>query len=115
MTVYEKAVQGQLEAYNKHDIKAFLRWYAEDVKIYDMDTDELLYESRETMRTRYARVFENEHLYCKLDNRMVLNRTIIDYEHVTKDETDNLLKVIAIYDVNEEGLIQTVRFTKGKQ
>ena len=114
MMDYGKAVKGQLEAYNNHDIEAFLSWYARDVKIYDMDTDALLYDSNEAMRPRYTRVFGNKLLNCHLHNRMVLNRTIIDHEHVTVDDSGQLLKVIAIYDVNEEGLIQTVRFTKGK-
>ncbi|MBN2793767.1 MAG: nuclear transport factor 2 family protein [Clostridia bacterium] len=110
----EKAAQGQLDAYNQRDIEAFLSWYTEDVKVYDLDTDELRYKGKEEMRKRYSKTFQNEYLYCSLVNRMVLNRTVIDQESVKIDETDNRSEVIAIYDVNEEGLIECVRFSKGK-
>ncbi len=115
MTIYERAAQGQLDAYNKRNIEEFLKWYSDDVKIYDLDTNELRYEGKEKMRTRYTKTFENKYLFCNLVNRMVLNRTVIDHEHVTVDATDKLSKVIAIYDVNKEGLIEAVRFTKGKE
>jgi hypothetical protein len=45
---------------------------------------------------------------------MVLNRTVIDQESVQIDETDERSEVIAIYDVGENGLIEAVRFTRGK-
>lgn len=115
MNLSEKAAQGQLDAYNNRDIESFLKWYTEDVTIMDMDTDVVLYNSKEAMRPRYSQLFKNEYLHCVLTNRMVLNKTVIDYEHVTVDDSDKLLKVIAIYDVNDAGLISTVRFTKGKE
>ncbi len=114
MDLYEKAAQGQLEAYNNHDIEEFLTWYTEDVQALDIDTGAVLLSGKDTMRLRYSKVFANKFLYCKLLNRMVLNRTIIDHEEITFDESDNRKYAIAIYDVNEDGLISTIRFTKGK-
>ena len=110
----EEAAQGQLDGYNNRDIEEFLKWYSEDVKIYDLDTGELKYGSKEAMRPRYAKLFENEYLECTLVNRMVLNRTVIDQESVQVDDTEKRSEVIAIYDVGENGLIEAVRFTRGK-
>lgn len=110
----EKAAQGQLDAYNAHDIEAFLSWYSEDVKIYDLDTDTLRYEGKDEMRIRYSKTLQNEYLHCRLINRMVLNKTVIDQESVKVDETDSRKEVIAIYDVGDDGLIHNVRFTTGK-
>jgi hypothetical protein len=110
----EKAAQGQLDAYNAHDIEAFLSWYSEDVKIYDLDTDTLRYEGKDEMRIRYSKTLQNEYLHCRLINRMVLNKTVIDQESVKVDETDTRKEVIAIYDIGNDGLIHSVRFTTGK-
>lgn len=114
MNIFEKSAQGQLEAYNEHDIEKFLKWYTEDVKAIDIDTDSVLFVGKEEMRTIYYEKFKNKYLYCKLVNRMVLNRTVIDHEHVTINKDEDMIQAIAIYDIEENGLISTVRFTKGK-
>ena len=114
MKKFEKAAQGQLDAYNLHNIEDFLQWYTDDVKAIDIDTDTVLFVGKEKMRTIYSEKFQNEDLYCKLVNRMVLNRTVIDHEHITIDKEKDIMQAIAIYDIEENGLISTVRFTKGK-
>lgn len=113
MDRYQKAAQGQLEAYNAHDIEAFLAWYTEDVKAIDMDTETVLFEGKEQMRPVYVERFSNPLLFCDLKNRMVLGRTVIDHEHVTIDQ-QTTIEAIAIYTIEDSGLISTVRFTKGK-
>lgn len=115
MNKYEKAAQGQLEAYNAHDIEMFLEWYTEDIKAIDLDTDKVLFVGKEKMRQVYTERFDNPFLVCELKNRMVLHRTVIDHESITLDEKQTTLEAIAIYDIEENGLISTVRFTKGKQ
>lgn len=110
----EIAAQGQLDAYNNRDIEDFMRWYALDIRAYDLDNDKQMFEGHSLMRARYEKLFENVHLHCELKNRMVLGATVIDHESVTLREGEERIQVIAIYDVNEAGLIQTVRFTRGK-
>lgn len=114
MNRFEKSAQGQLDAYNAHNIEDFLKWYTEDIKAIDMDTDRVLFVGKDKMREVYFEKFKNEELHCKLVNRMVLNRTVIDHEHVTISKEEEIMQAIAIYDIEENGLISTVRFTKGR-
>lgn len=114
MTIYEKAVQGQLDSYNAHDLEEFLSWYSEDVVGIDLDTDTVIFAGINDMRPRYSKLFDNKHLHCELKNRMVLHRTIVDHERIKRDESDKTFDAIAIYDIGEDGLISTVRFSKGK-
>jgi len=114
MDIFEKAAAGQLEAYNNRDVDAFLEWYTEDVIAIDIDTDKVLYKGKDEMRMKFTKQFKNIHLKCTLKNRMVLNRSIIDHEVIKYDETNDTFEAIAIYDVDETGLISTIRFTKGK-
>lgn len=114
MTIYENTIQGQLDSYNAHDLEGFISWYSEDIVGIDMDTDMILFSGKNEMKPRYKKRFDNEYLHCELINRMELNRTVIDYERITWNETSETYDAIAIYDVGKDGLIETVRFTKGK-
>ncbi len=113
MNIYEKAVQGQLDAFNAHDIDEFLKWYTEDYKGFDYNTGEVLFQGKKVAYERYSNMFKNEILNCKTLNRMVLGRTIIDHEEISKDESGEKTDVIAIYEVEESGLISIVRFIYG--
>ncbi|WP_026478359.1 nuclear transport factor 2 family protein [Alkaliphilus transvaalensis] len=115
MTIFEKAAQGQLDAYNARDLEDFMKWYDEDIVAIDLDTDTILFRGKEEMKPRYAKRFENKYLHCRLKNRMVLHRTVIDHEEIIWNENQqDTFEAIAIYDVGENGLISMVRFTKGK-
>lgn len=50
------AVQAQLDAYNAHDIDAFARCYADDVRAFDAQ-GALLFAGREALRERYGALF----------------------------------------------------------
>lgn len=112
MTIYEKAVDGQLAAYNAQDLEGFLSWYTDDVQGFDLDTGKVLFTSKADMAPRYVERFKDKLRLCTLVNRMVLHRTIVDHEQLTTSQGP--LEAIAIYDVNEEGLINTVRFSMGR-
>lgn len=114
MDKYEKAAQGQLDAYNNLNIEDFLTWYTDDVMVWDLDSNSIIFEGKDEMRLRYTKRFNNKYLHCALKNRMVLHRTVIDHEVIQDDDSDKRYEAIAIYDVDESGLISTVRFSKGK-
>jgi hypothetical protein len=44
----------QLLAYNAHNLEAFLAAYAEDVEIYDLNTNTLRTKGKADMRKRYS-------------------------------------------------------------
>jgi hypothetical protein len=112
MTIYEQAVDGQLEAYNAHDLDGFLSWYTDDVQGFDLDTGKVLFTNKAEMAPRYVERFRDKLRHCTLVNRMVLHRTIVDHEQLTTSQGP--LEAIAIYDVNEQGLINVVRFSMGR-
>ena len=97
---YEKIAQQQLDAYNKRDIDAFLKPYADDVEIYSFP-NKLLSKGKETMRKRYKRMFETiPNLHCTLLNRIVEQNVVIDKEKVQLG--DRVLLATAIYVIKDD-------------
>ena len=105
----EMLVQRQLNAYNAHNIDAFLDTYSDDIELYNFP-DQLLSKGKDTMRTRYGKMFGDlKRLHCKIIDRIVLNNTIIDHEYVNMD--DKVVQAIAIYEV-KDGKIVKVTFKR---
>lgn len=102
-------VQQQLNAYNAHDLDAFLAPYADDVEIYST-TGKLQMKGKEEMRKQYIFITKMPYLYCKLVNRIVSGNTVIDHEEIwTSPKPVNLQYGAAIY-VIEKGKISKVYF-----
>ncbi len=102
-------VQQQLNAYNAHDLEAFLAPYAEDVEIYST-TGKLQMKGKEQMRKEYVFITRTPYLYCRLVNRIISGNTIIDHEEIwTSQKPENLRYGAAIY-VIEKGKISKVYF-----
>lgn len=102
--------QRQLNAYNAHDLDAFLEPYAEDVEIYNLP-NELQSKGKAAMRERYAFLKTSPLLHCELVNRMVVNNTVIDHERITNRADRPPFQAIAIYKI-EGGKIKKVYFTR---
>lgn len=110
MTAAERIVQAQLDAYNAKDLQAFIACYAEDVKVYRFPSMTLSMSGRAEMAERYGKNrFNLEHLHAELTGRMVHGCRVIDHEYVTASGREPV-RAVAIYDVNADGLIQTVWF-----
>ena len=77
----EMLVQQQLNAYNAHDLEAFLAPYADDVEIYFFP-DKLETKGKEKMRKDYQFVTETPGLYCRLVNRIIEGNLVINHEEV---------------------------------
>jgi imidazolonepropionase-like amidohydrolase len=75
-------VQQQLNAYNAHDLDAFLEPYADNVELYDFP-DKLIMKGKEQMRKEYLFVTQTPQLYCRLKNRLVQGNMVIDHEEVS--------------------------------
>jgi len=107
----EKLVQEQLDAYNAGDIDAFLVPYDEEVEIYNFP-DQLAMKGHAQMRETYARLFSNvPELHCELVNRIVMNNTVIDQEHVTGLPNGETVDAIAVYKI-DSGKIKQVYFIR---
>ena len=107
----QSAAQGQLEAYNRQDIDAFLSWYSDEVEVYNFP-DELIYRGKVKMRERYSNAWkQNPNQKASVTNRMVNGNTVIDMEHVTGRNNGIENNVIAIYKI-DKGMISKVYFIR---
>jgi imidazolonepropionase-like amidohydrolase len=103
----EQLVQMQLNAYNAHDLDAFLAPYADDVEIYDFP-GKLLSKGKEQMRKDYIFITQTPKLYCHLQNRIVQGNMVIDHEEVWFGQPKPVY-ALAIYII-EKGKISKVYF-----
>ncbi|MBI5010742.1 MAG: nuclear transport factor 2 family protein [Bacteroidia bacterium] len=107
----QTAAQGQLEAYNRQDIDGFLKWYTDDVEIYNFP-DEPVLKGKEKMRERYITAWkQNPDQKAKITDRIINGRTVVDKEHITGRSNGMDVNVIAIYRI-ENGKIGKVYFIR---
>ena len=107
----EMLVQQQLNAYNAHDLEAFLLPYADTVQVFRFPgTIEM--NGKDEMRKAYQFIKETPKLYCKLLNRIVQGNMVIDHEEVW-GFGEKPFYGIAIY-VIENGKISKVYFPEAK-
>ena len=104
-------VKGQLEAYNKQNIEAFLNCYSEGVEVYNFP-NELIYKGKDKMREKYTNAWmQNPKQKAEVTDRISVGNTVIDKEHVTGRATGIEANVIAIYKI-EKGKINQVYFIR---
>jgi imidazolonepropionase-like amidohydrolase len=102
-------VQQQLNAYNAHDLEAFLRPYADDVEVY-ATSGKLMMKGKEQMRRDYKFITQTPNLYCRLVNRIASGNTVVDHEEIwTSTGPEKLFYGVAVY-VIEKGKIKRVYF-----
>jgi hypothetical protein len=107
----DDAVERQVRAYNAHDLDEFIACYAETVVVEDADGRALM-SGRQEMREQYGRLFEAlPNLQGHVASRMRVGSYVADEEHVT-GRPDGDLHVIAIYRLDDDGLIDRVRFLR---
>lgn len=99
--------QQQLNAYNAHNLEAFLAPYAEDVELF-MFPNTAAGKGKENMRKSYQFITSTPGLHCKLLNRIVQGNMVIDHEEVYGFGPKPVYAV-AIYII-EKGKIQKVYF-----
>ena len=93
----ERVVQEQVEAYNKHDLDAFVATYSPDIKAYRFP-DKLLGSGHEEMRKVFGALFEKEPgLHAEIMKRIVQGDHVIDHEKVVVGGRDD--RQVAIYQV----------------
>ena len=101
----EQLAQGQLEAYNAHDLETFCRFFSEDIRVFDAHTGELLFSGKEAFRERYTKTLSNPKLHCTLVNRMVQENIVIDQESVV-GLGEEVVHAIAIYHINDSAICE---------
>jgi hypothetical protein len=109
----EAIVQAQLEAYNAHDIDAFVATYADDAQIFEHPA-KLLAAGPAQLRERYTARFKEPNLRAVVAKRIVMGNMVIDHERVTRTfpEVPGMLEGVAIYEV-QSGKIAKVWLVMG--
>lgn len=109
----ETVVQRQLDAYNAHDLDAWLATYAEDAQQFEFPA-KLLASGHDEIRTRSAPRFKEPNLHARLIKRTVIGSLVIDHEEVTRTfpEGPGTIELICLYEVRD-GKIQSGSFVFG--
>ncbi len=96
----EAVVQAQLEAYNAHDMAAFLAAYADDAQIFEYPA-KLLASGKAEMRERYTARFKEINLHAVVVKRIVMGNVVVDHERVTRTfpEGQGTLDAVLIYEI----------------
>ncbi len=91
--------QAQLDAYNARDIEAFVKPYADSVKVHGFP-NQVYYQGVAKMHADYKDMFEKTpNLHCELLGRIAIGNYIIDRERVTFAKDRPALHAVAIYRV----------------
>jgi hypothetical protein len=102
----EDVVQRQLDAFNDHDLEAFLPLFAEDVVIHDLVDGSVVLRGIAAFRDRYERVFDQRPLVkAELAGRLSLGSFVVDRELLTDGDDHPPEDALAIYEV--EGAVVT--------
>ncbi|MDM4722387.1 nuclear transport factor 2 family protein [Micromonospora sp. WMMA1363] len=99
-------VERQLDAYNSHDLQAFVNTYAVDVRIDRRDGSRIT--GREALRDAYADQFSAGRCRAEIIARMTEGDWVIDHE-VAHGLADEPIRVLVAYRVHD-GLINRVHF-----
>lgn len=110
-TKAENVISRQLEAYNAHDLEAFLGFYARDARFFD-PPDQLKYSGTDEARKRYGQRFsESPTVHADIADRMAQGDFVVDHEVVTGLAGNEIRHVVVIYEV-KDGKIRNVWFLR---
>jgi hypothetical protein len=77
-----EVVDRQVDAYNRHDVDAFVACYAPGIVVEDASGQRLMV-GHDAMRDAYAPFFdENPDLRAKVEHRVQLGAYVVDHEHL---------------------------------
>jgi hypothetical protein len=104
----EAIVQQQLEAYNAHDIKAFLATYDKDAEIIEYPS-KVLMKGWPQIEAFYAKSrFNDPILHATITRRIALGAFVVDHEQVRRTLADGpgVSEVIAMYEVQDGKIVR---------
>ncbi|WP_323900068.1 nuclear transport factor 2 family protein [Aeromonas hydrophila] len=105
----ELPVEAQFNAYNVHDLEAFLACFADDFKGYRMPTETPSTVGKGALRAFYAEHrFNNPALWAELLSRTVIGNKVFDHELIYGLSPEPL-ESMAVFEV-EVDLIKTAWF-----
>jgi len=112
----EAVVQAEIDAYNAHDIHAFMATYAKDAEIYEFPANLLMKGEAQIEDFYENKRFSDPRLHTDIAKRIVMGDVIVDHEQIaiTFPEGPGRIEAIAINEVRD-GKIQKVTLIRGKK
>lgn len=102
-------VKMQFEAYNAHDIEAFMSCFSDDFKGYRMPAETPSTTGKASLREFYINNrFNNPELKAELISRIVLGNKVFDHELIYGLSPEPL-ESVAVFEVKDD-LIKTAWF-----
>jgi len=102
-------VQRQLDAYNAHNLQAFVAEYTDDVRVFRPPAVDPVLSGKAAFAAHYAQNrFTIPTLHASVVNRIVAGHRVVDHERIVGLGED-VVEAIAVYDV-VGGRIATVWF-----
>lgn len=101
-------VNKRMDAYNQHDLKAFLAMYSDTVKVYTYP-DKQLAGGKEHLQSIFEPMFKEGNVAVKIHQQIEKDSYVINQETVIY--ADKKTDYVSIYKV-VDGLITEVRFVR---
>ena len=98
----------RMQAYNNHDLEAFLKTYSEEIEIFTYP-DTSLGSGKKHMQNLFEPMFNEGSVSVEIHHQIAKDGYVINHETVTYG--DDKTEYVSIYEVRD-GLITTVRFVR---
>jgi hypothetical protein len=106
-------VQGQVDAYNSHNLAVFCTFFDDNVTVSLLGREDTIIVGKKVFEKRYAKRFaDSPSLHCTITARIAQGSFVIDHESIS-GVNDEVRQVVAIYEINAQRLIQNVWFIEG--
>lgn len=102
-------VNARMDAYNNHDIDAFLELYSQDIQVFTFPNVTLGPKGKEHLLSIFEPMFKEGKVGVKVHQQITQGRYVINHETVTYNGESQ--KYVSIYEV-ENGLITSVQFVR---
>jgi len=100
----------QLAEYNKKNLDDFMDCYATDIKVFMLQSGQMITEGKDQLHTIMKESFDKDTgSKTTVLSKVVQGNLIINQEEITGHEPDKIIRTISIYEV-ENGLIQKLWF-----
>lgn len=102
MTTPEAIVQSQVEAYNRHDMAAFLDSFHREAEFVRWPA-EVLFKGRDDFRKRYGDLWARApQLRAEISKRIVVGRFVTDLEQLVGHPDGAQAPLLVIYETEDE-------------
>ncbi|MHA2092129.1 MAG: nuclear transport factor 2 family protein [Candidatus Kariarchaeaceae archaeon] len=92
----------QIEAYNSQDLESFLDCYTDDIKVYMLESNQLLTDGiqqlSETMKTAFV---SNPESNSNILSTLTQGNLIVQKEEITGHIENKMIKTISIYEITD--------------